>query len=81
MDTEQDLHQAKILLVDDEPMIIELLEDVLSSAGFASIRGTTDVHQVVSLYAEWQPDLVILDIHMRSLDGFRCLAPVFLRIP
>ena len=74
MDTEQDLLRAKILLVDDEPMIIELLEDVLSSAGFTSIRGTTDVHQVVSLYAEWQPDLVILDIHMRSLDGFRLMA-------
>lgn len=73
MNTVPALHDAKILLVDDEPANIVLLEEVLDAAGFTAVRGTTDAQQVVGIYESWQPDLVVLDIHMQPLDGFQIM--------
>ena len=59
-----------ILIVDDEPANVALLEAILDRAGYASVRGTTDPRQVARLVAEAEPDLVLLDLSMPFLDGF-----------
>lgn len=74
MDADLSLLQARILIVDDEQATVTLLEDMLSTAGFTMIRSTTDARQVAATYQEWQPDLVLLDIHMQHLDGFEIMA-------
>jgi diguanylate cyclase (GGDEF)-like protein len=70
---EEDLQRARILVVDDEPANVRLLERMLLSAGYATLRCTTDSRDVVTLVEEFQPDLIMLDLHMPHLDGFAVL--------
>jgi putative two-component system response regulator len=62
--------QAKILIIDDEPANVRLLERLLQQEGFASLQSATDSRQALPLYTEFQPDLILLDLHMPHLDGF-----------
>lgn len=65
--------QAKILIVDDQPTNIMLLEHVLARAGFANVHSTTDPVKVESLFHALAPDIVLLDLHMPVMDGFAVL--------
>lgn len=68
------LKQCTILIVDDEPANIKLLERMLSMDGYTSIVSTTDPRQTTSLYQEHDCDLVLLDIRMPHMNGFEVLA-------
>ncbi len=68
------LPPAKILIVDDEPSNVRLLERVLALFGGLEVQSTTDPREVVSLFAEFQPDLVLTDLHMPYLDGYQVMA-------
>ena len=64
------LHDARILIVDDEPANVRLLERTLQSEGYRSVQCTTDSSEVIALVERFQPDLVLLDLHMPAPDGF-----------
>ncbi len=64
------LNKARVLIVDDEPSNIRLLERVLEMFGCAAVKSTTDSRTALALYFEFRPDLVLLDLHMPHLDGF-----------
>ena len=64
---------AKILVVDDEETNVRLLERLLAQAGYTSVQSTMDSRRVVALYTEFQPDLMLLDLHMPHPDGFELL--------
>ena len=64
------LNKARVLIVDDEPSNIRLLERILEMFGTAVVKSTTDSRQALPLYFEFQPDLVLLDLHMPHLDGY-----------
>ncbi|SFB55531.1 response regulator receiver modulated metal dependent phosphohydrolase [Cohnella sp. OV330] len=64
---------AKILIVDDQPTNIMLLEHVLRRAGFANLHSTTDSTEAEPLFCELSPDIVLLDLHMPVVDGFAVL--------
>jgi putative two-component system response regulator len=61
---------ARILVVDDERVNVVLLERILEQDGYTNVRSTTRSDQAVALYEEFEPDLVLLDLHMPGLDGF-----------
>ena len=61
--------KARILVVDDEPANVRLLERMLAEAGYRQVKSTTDSRQVLALYSEFQPDLILLDLMMPHLDG------------
>lgn len=63
-----------ILIVDDEPANVHLMERLLAGAGYTSVRSTTDPVEALALYREVGPDLVMLDLHMPVLDGFGVMA-------
>ena len=50
-----------------------LLRKVLKGAGYLSVATTTNPEEAVDLYKEFQPDLIVLDLHMRPIDGFQIL--------
>jgi putative two-component system response regulator len=60
----------RILVVDDEPANVLLLEHLLELGGYRQVRSTTDPTQVAALFSAFRPDLVVLDLHMPVLDGF-----------
>src|SRR5438309_7002181 len=64
-----DLFPARILIVDDEPANVRLLERIVRNAGWAAVRSTTDSREAAALHAELRSDLVLLDLMMPYLDG------------
>ena len=64
---------SKILIVDDEPANIKLLEQLLKQLGYAAIKSTTDSREVIDYYTEFQPDLILLDLKMPHLDGVQVI--------
>ena len=58
-----------ILIVDDEPRYLRLMEANLVTEGYRVLRATNG-QEAVNLVAEKQPDLVLLDVMMPILDGF-----------
>ena len=61
-------HDARILVVDDESDIANLLGTVLREEGF-SVRVVTDSRQALDVFNSFRPDLVSLDVMMPSVDG------------
>lgn len=57
-----------ILCVDDDPAILELLDDVLTACGLRAIC-TSDCVTAMRLVASEPIDLVVLDYHMPQMDG------------
>ncbi|HEX8552509.1 MAG TPA: HD domain-containing phosphohydrolase [Abditibacteriaceae bacterium] len=72
MPTVQHSH-AQLLIVDDEPSNVLLLEDILQEAGYTSVTSTTDSRQVAQLCENVSPDIILLDLMMPHLDGFEIL--------
>ncbi len=58
----------KILIVDDEPKIVQLTRDYLERAGF-SIQTANDGKSALAAARAEKPDLVILDLGLPSMDG------------
>jgi len=59
----------KILIVDDEPNIRDLLTTSLRFAGFA-VRAVGNGAQAISAVLEEEPDLIILDVMLPDMNGF-----------
>jgi len=62
----------KILVVDDDPFMIDLLVRQLKSKGFI-VLSSTDPETAYSMAEKERPDLIISDIAMPALDGFTLL--------
>ena len=61
--------EARLLVVDDEPNIRELLSASLRYAGF-EVATAADGQQALALADSFRPDLLVLDVMMPGLDGF-----------
>jgi putative two-component system response regulator len=67
---------ARVLIIDDQPANIEVLKRIMRSAGFVSVNSATDPVVGVALVQSWNPDVVLLDLHMPRLDGFGVLEAI-----
>lgn len=67
-ETEADMTD-KVLLVDDEQDIVDLMEEVLRREGFRSIQKAFTGREAVDLCRQFQPDAVVLDIMLPDMDG------------
>jgi DNA-binding response OmpR family regulator len=63
---------GKILVVDDEPNLREMLSDILSSEGFTVVTACNGEEGLQKVYSE-SPDLIVLDCAMPVLDGYELL--------
>jgi putative two-component system response regulator len=73
MTSASDILRGKILIVDDQPANVLLLEGILSGAGYESITSTTDPRDVYELHREHNYDLILLDLQMPGMDGFQVM--------
>jgi len=60
---------GKILVVDDDPDILDMLTMVLESQGYQAVTARDGIEALANLKAE-EPDLMILDLLMPKMDGF-----------
>ena len=56
------LYQARILLVDDNTDILDMLKNILTRRGFLSIQTASNCEMARALFKKHQPELIILDI-------------------
>ncbi len=68
-----DLKTKSILIVDDEPVVTQMLSFYLNKAGFSSIQTLNEPLEVVDFVMREKPDLLLLDISMPKLDGLKIL--------
>lgn len=64
---------ARILVIDDEPANLALVEAVLRREGYAAITSVPDPNRATELYLTVRPDLVLLDLMMPGIDGYALL--------
>ncbi|MBE9043109.1 ammonium transporter [Pleurocapsales cyanobacterium LEGE 10410] len=64
--------QRRILVVDDKIYNRELLIKLLQPVGFQT-RSAANGFQAISLWQQWQPDLVLLDIKMPTMNGLKII--------
>ncbi|MDO9451428.1 MAG: response regulator [Stagnimonas sp.] len=71
--SEDELLASRILIVDDQPANLRLLEDLLGREGFSNVVSTTEPQQALQLYSAFDPDLVLLDLMMPGMSGYAVL--------
>ncbi len=67
------LSNERILIVDDEPANLKLLDRMLEQQGYRNRILIDDPRQVVDRFREARTDLILLDINMPYLDGFQVM--------
>ena len=74
------LHGVRILLVDDNPVVVQPVAEALAHAG-GDVRGCESADAALDVLAAWQPDVIVSDVQMPGDDGYafvravRALAP------
>jgi diguanylate cyclase (GGDEF)-like protein len=69
----QATRNATIMIIDDEPVIVDILRSVLEDAGYHSFIETSDSTGALELLSENKPDLVLLDVNMPEVSGLDIL--------
>jgi CheY-like chemotaxis protein len=72
--------KTRLLVVDDEPVILETMTAILEQEGF-TVRTAEDGFAALNLLRQSQPDLIISDLRMPNMSGFELLSIVRRRYP
>lgn len=64
---------ARILIVDDQAVNVQLLEQLLSDAGYTNLTTTMNPMDACALHEDNPYDLILLDIQMPQMDGFEVM--------
>ncbi len=63
------LHGIRVLVVDDQPAIVDLLAKLLASDG-AAVQSCASAQEALALLRAWRPDVLVSDIAMPDADGY-----------
>ena len=66
----------KILVVDDEEDLLEMVSMIFQRAGYTQIITASSGRAALKLWKELRPDMLILDVMMREMDGFSLLKEI-----
>jgi CheY-like chemotaxis protein len=62
-------HQGRLLVVDDDPLIVDLVRQSLEGEHY-EIAAASDGLAALAMIEQYQPDVILLDLMMPHLDGF-----------
>jgi PAS domain S-box-containing protein len=64
---------ARILIVDDQAANVQLLDQLLGSAGYTQVSATMKPEEVCALHRKNAYDVILLDLQMPVMDGFQVM--------
>jgi len=64
---------ARILIIDADDIQVNWTKDTLGAAGFGEVMAVADPDEALGLHARWQPELMLLELHLPGQDGFAVL--------
>jgi diguanylate cyclase (GGDEF)-like protein len=67
------LRNSTVMMVDDDPMMLEVVQTFLEEAGYTSFVTTSQPLEALALIEQRQPDIVLLDLMMPKMNGFQIL--------
>jgi signal transduction histidine kinase/CheY-like chemotaxis protein len=70
----------KVLIVDDEPPVLEALTNLTNSLGYQAIAVDRS-RKAVENYGKWGPDVVLMDRNMPEMDGITCIKEILKKDP
>jgi len=70
------LTNFKVMMVDDDPIMLEVVQTFLEEAGYSSFVTTSDPTQAMPLFVTQRPDILLLDLMMPQVSGFDILGEV-----
>lgn len=70
------LLDAKVMMVDDEPLMTDLIQAYLEDAGYANFVVTNDPRQAMDLLRREDPGVLLLDLMMPHISGFELLTQI-----
>ena len=65
------LYEHKIMLVDDNLELLEMIEDILKQSGYKNIVKAGCVREALETFRIEKPDMAVLDVMLPDGDGFR----------
>jgi DNA-binding response OmpR family regulator len=68
-----EIRQRRVLVVDDDPFLLELIMTRLAIAEY-NVRGARDGREALARISDFRPEAMVLDINMPVLDGFGVLS-------
>jgi putative two-component system response regulator len=69
----ESITDAKILIIDDEPTNVLLLQTILTEACYVNVFSSSDSMQAIPLFNTVEPDILLLDLFMPNIDGLTIL--------
>ena len=72
--------EHKILLVDDDRDLLEMLCSIFRRAGYTELVTASSGQEALQVWREQQPELIVLDVMMPGMDGFEVL-PIHIYVP
>jgi len=74
------LFKCRVLVVDDDPLVLQTTAAIVSSFGF-SVRTAEDGFVALKILREVLPDIILTDLRMPGMSGFELLSIVRRRFP
>jgi diguanylate cyclase (GGDEF)-like protein len=70
------MKRSTVMMVDDDPLMIEVVQTYLEEAGYTSFVTTSNPAEAMQLFTERRPDILLLDLMMPGISGFDILAQI-----
>jgi len=70
------LGTSTVMMVDDDPLMLEVVQTYLEEAGYASFVKTSQPKEAMDLFVRHRPDILLLDLMMPEVTGFDILSQV-----
>jgi len=67
------LNEARVMMIDDDPVLIEVIHATLEEVGYCNITTTTSPAESLELMKSVRPDVLFLDMVMPDIDGLTLL--------
>ena len=70
------LRSSTVMMVDDDPIMLEVVQTYLEEAGYTSFVTTSEPAKAMELFLQRRPDILLLDLMMPEVSGFDILAQI-----